>query len=95
MAVNASSGADSTIALKLTVNRSPATLAERLADVFLTTQFGLALLIASVVYYWRFHSGTVTFGSSSVHYIQAFILGFAAYAAVADLPKALVELALK
>jgi hypothetical protein len=64
--------------LKLTVNRSPASLAERLADIFLTTQFGLALLIASVVYYWRFHSGTVTFGAKSVHYVEAFILGFAA-----------------
>jgi hypothetical protein len=74
---------------------SPATAAERLADIFLTSQFGLALLIASIVYYWRFHSGTVTFGANSVHYVQAFALGFAAYAAVADLPKVLAELALR
>ena len=36
------------------VQRSPATAAERLADIFLTAQFGMALLIASVVYFWRY-----------------------------------------
>ena len=77
------------------VRPSPATAAERAADIFLSSQFWLALLIASVVYYWRFHSGTVTFGSNSVHYVLAFALGFAAYAAVADLPKALAEIVLK
>ena len=77
------------------VRPSPATAAERAADIFLSSQFWLALLIASVIYYWRFHSGTVTFGSSSVHYVLAFALGFAAYAAVADLPKALAEIVLK
>ena len=82
-------------ALKLTVNPSPASAAERLADIFLTSQFWLALLIASVVYFWRFHSGAMIFGSQALHYVQAFALGFAAYAAVADLPKALADLALK
>lgn len=77
------------------VRPSPATAAERAADIFLSAQFWLALLIASVVYYWRFHSGTITFGANSVHYVLAFALGFAAYAAVADLPKALAEIALR
>jgi hypothetical protein len=81
--------------LKLTVNPSPASPAERLADIFLTSQFWLALLIASVVYFWRFHSGALIFGSQALHYVQAFALGFAAYVAVADLPKALADLALK
>ena len=80
--------------LPLTVGPSPASFAERLADIFLTSQFGLALLIASVVYFWRFHATTVIFGSESLHYVQAFVLGLAAYAAVADLPKALEKLAL-
>ena len=82
-------------ALKVTVNASPASPAERLADIFLTSQFWLALLIASVVYFWRFHSGAVIFGSQALHYVQAFALGFAAYAAIADLPKALADLVLK
>ncbi len=82
-------------ALPVVVAPSPASLAERLADVFLTSQFALALLIASVVYYWRFHSGAVTFGAISLHYVQAFALGFVAYAAVADLPKAFADLILK
>lgn len=77
------------------IGPSPANAAKRAADFFLSSQFWLALLIASVVYYWRFQSGTVIFGSSGVHYVQAFALGFAAYAAVADLPKALAEFALK
>jgi hypothetical protein len=81
--------------LALAVKPSPANFAQRLADIFLTSQFALALLIASVVYFWRFHAGTVVFGSESLHYVQAFALGVAAYAAVADLPKALGELALK
>jgi hypothetical protein len=48
-----------------------------------------------VVYYWRFHAETMIFGSSNRHYVTAFALGFAAYAAVAELPKALAEFALK
>ena len=81
--------------LPLAVGPSPANFAQRLADIFLTSQFALALLIASVVYFWRFHASTVIFGSELIHYVQAFALGVAAYAAVADLPKALGELALK
>jgi hypothetical protein len=74
------------------VKSSPATRIQRAGDIFLNLQFALALLIASVVYFWRFHSGTVTFGAESVHYVQAFTLGFAAYAAVAVLPNVLAEL---
>jgi hypothetical protein len=81
--------------LPLAVAPSPANFAQRLADIFLTSQFALALLIASVVYFWRFHAGTVVFGSESLHYVQAFALGLAAYAAVADLPRALGEFALR
>lgn len=81
--------------LPLAVGPSPANFAQRLADIFLTSQFALALLIASVVYFWRFHAGTVVFGSESLHYVQAFALGVAVYAAVADLPKTLGEWVLK
>jgi hypothetical protein len=77
---------------KVFVRPSPATAAERLADMFLTAQFGLALLIASVVYFWRYHAGPRVFGTRGFDYVEAFALGFAAYAAVADLPKVLTEL---
>ena len=77
------------------VRPSPATAAERLADIFLTAQFGLALLIASVVYFWRYHAGSRVFGTRGFDYVEAFALGFAAYAAVADLPKVLAELPFK
>ena len=77
------------------IQRSPASTAERLADIFLTGQFGLALLIASVVYFWRYHAGPRVFGTSAFHYVEAFSLGFAAYAAVSDLPKLLAELPFK
>jgi hypothetical protein len=79
----------------LFVQQSPATTAERLADIFLTSQFGLALLIASVVYFWRYHAGPRVFGTSGFHYVEAFALGFAAYAAVSDMPKMLADLSFK
>jgi hypothetical protein len=63
--------------------------------MFPTTQFGLALLIASVVYFWRYHSGSRVFGMRSFDYVETFALGFAAYYAVAGLPKTLVELVTK
>lgn len=80
---------------ELSVHPSPATRAERLADIFLTGEFGLALLIAAVVYFWRYHAGSRVFGTRGYDYVEAFALGFAAYYAVADLPKALADLLLK
>jgi hypothetical protein len=77
------------------VRPSPATRAERLADMFLTAQFGLALLIAAVVYFWRYHAGSRVFGTRGFDYVEAFALGFVAYYAVADLPKTLAELLVK
>ena len=77
------------------VHPSPATTAERLADIFLTAQFGLALLIASVVYFWRYHAGPRVFGTRGFDYVEAFALGFAAYAAVTHLPKVLSDLPFK
>jgi hypothetical protein len=80
---------------ELFVRPSPATRAERLADMFLTAQFGLALMIAAVVYFWRYHAGSKVFGTRGFDYVEAFALGFAAYYAVADLPKTLAELLVK
>jgi hypothetical protein len=77
------------------VHPAPATTAERLADIFLTAQFGLALLIASVIYFWRYYAGPRVFGTRGFDYVEAFVLGFAAYAAVTDLPKVLSDLPFK
>jgi hypothetical protein len=63
---------------------TPATTAEPLADIFLTAQFRLALLIASVAYFWRYHAGA-RLRHPRFDYMEA--LGFAAHAAAADLPK--------
>jgi len=70
---------------------SPISRAERVTDDFLSLRFAIALAIALVVYYWRFHSKTMIFGARSVDYAEAFALGFAANAAVANLPDALAK----
>jgi hypothetical protein len=71
---------------------SPVSLAERLADDFLTLRFGFALLIALVVYYWRFQSRTAIFGAKSFDYVEAFALGFVANGAALKLPDVLEKL---
>jgi hypothetical protein len=65
---------------------SPVSRAQALADDFLNLRFAIALLIALVVYDWRYQSKTAIFGVSSFNYVEAFALGFAANAAVANLP---------
>jgi hypothetical protein len=72
---------------------SPVSDAERLADDFLTLRFGLALLIALVVYYWRYQNKTVIFGARSFDYVEAFALGFAANAAALKLPEVMAKFA--
>jgi hypothetical protein len=77
------------------IGPSPASAAERLADIFLTTEFALSLLIASVVYLWRYMAGSRVFGARGVDYMEAFAMGFIAYAAMASLPDALTKLLFK
>lgn len=77
------------------IEPSPASAAERLADTFLTTEFALSLLIASVVYLWRYMAGSRVFGARGVDYMEAFAMGFVAYAAVTNLPDAFTKLLLK
>jgi hypothetical protein len=71
---------------------SPISAARRLADEFLNLRFGLALLVALTIYYWRYHSKVTAFGARGYDYIEAFALGFAADAAVVHLPQALASL---
>lgn len=72
--------------LTLSIRPSAITAAEALSDTFLNARFALALLIAGVIYYWRFHTGRRVFGARSFDYVEAFALGFVVNAAVVDLP---------
>ncbi|MDR3436047.1 hypothetical protein [Telmatospirillum sp.] len=67
--------------------------AQSLADDFLNLRFAFALLIALVVYYWRYQTKTAIFGARSFDYVEAFALGFAANAALNTLPAVLVKMA--
>jgi hypothetical protein len=79
--------------LPLTIDPSPIGTARLLADSFLNIRFLVALLIASVIYYWRFQSSKRVFGARSFDYVEAFALGFVVNAAVVDLPASLAKLA--
>ena len=72
--------------LTLSIRPSAITAAEALSDTFLNARFALALLIAGVIYYWRFHTGKRVLGARSFDYVEAFALGFVVNAAVVDLP---------
>ena len=52
----------------LLIAPSPVSRAQRLADDFLNLRFATALLIALIVYYWRYHSKTAIFGARSIDY---------------------------
>ncbi|HEV2674505.1 MAG TPA: hypothetical protein VGV37_08185 [Aliidongia sp.] len=76
----------------LLIAPSPVSDAARLADDFLNLRFAIALLIALVVYHWRYHSRTAIFGARSFDYVEAFALGFAANVAVSKLPEILAKI---
>jgi hypothetical protein len=80
--------------LTFNIGVSPVSVARRLADAFLSIRFGLALLIALLVYFWQFWTNQKTFGSQSLDYVKAFVLGVVAEAAVSNLPEALGKLVL-
>jgi hypothetical protein len=72
---------------------SPLSGAQALADAFINLRFGLALLIALTVYYWRYNNRSSVFGARSYDYVEAFALGFAADAAVSNFPTVLKSFA--
>lgn len=75
----------------LAIGPAPDASARALADRFLSARFALALLIALVAYYWRFHARPIVFGARGYDYVEAFALGFAVNAAVAELPAAIAK----
>jgi hypothetical protein len=80
--------------LTFDIGVSPVSAARKLADAFLSIRFGLALLIALLVYFWQFRTNQKTFGSQSLDYVKAFVLGVVAEAAVSNLPEAFGKLVL-
>ncbi len=77
----------------LLLGPSPVTSAQALADAFLNARFALALLVASVVYYWRFNSGKKALGEKSFDYVEAFAVGFAVSLAITELPEKIAAFA--
>jgi hypothetical protein len=77
----------------LLLGPSPITGAQALADAFLNARFALALLVASVVYYWRFNSGKKALGEKSFDYVEAFAVGFAVSLAITELPEKIAAFA--
>ena len=74
-----------------TIAPSPVSVVRQLADNFFNARFGLALLIASLLYFWRYHSSKTVFGANPYDYAQAFALGFVVSVAVNELPKRLAD----
>lgn len=70
----------------------PDSRARLLADRFFSARFALALIVALVIYSWRFQARDRVFGARGFDYAEAFILGFAVNAAIADLPGILAKL---
>jgi hypothetical protein len=78
-------------AQQVSVSPSPISKARQLADTFFNARFGLALLIAGLLYFWRYYATKSVFGANALDYAQAFALGFAVSLAVNDLPQKIAE----
>jgi len=75
----------------MSISPSPISLARLVADWLFNVRFGLALLIAGLLYFWRYFSMSHVFGANRFDYAQAFALGFAVSFAVEQLPKGLAD----
>lgn len=75
----------------LTISPSPISAARHLADIFVNARFGLALLIAALLYFWRYYAAKPVFGANAFDYAQAFALGFVVSLAVNELPQKLTD----
>jgi hypothetical protein len=76
---------------QLRISPSPISLARQLEDTFFNARFALSLLIAGLLYFWRYHSSKAVFGANPFDYAQAFALGFAVSLALNELPQKLAE----
>ena len=76
---------------QLRIAPSPISLARQLEDTFFNARFALSLLIAGLLYFWRYYSSKAVFGANGLDYAQAFALGFAVSLAINELPQRLAE----
>lgn len=76
----------------LSILRSPISAARELSETFFNARFGLALLVAGLLYFWRFQAKKVVFGAAAFDYAEAFALGFAVSLAINHLPEKLAKL---
>ena len=77
--------------LSLSISPSPISAARHLANIFFNVRFGLALLIAGLLYFWRYHARKAVFGANAFDYAEAFALGFTVSLAINELPQKLAE----
>jgi hypothetical protein len=75
----------------LEIAPSPVSGARQIADLFFNVRFAFALVIASLLYYWRYYTTKSVFGANSFDYGQAFALGFVVSLAINDLPQKLAQ----
>ena len=75
----------------LWIGSSPISAARQLSETFFNARFGLALLVAGLLYFWRFHAKKVVFGANAFDYAEAFALGFAVSLAINSLPEKLAK----
>ena len=75
----------------LWIGSSPISAARQLSETFFNVRFGLALLVAGLLYFWRFHAKKVVFGANAFDYAEAFALGFAVSLAINSLPEKLAK----
>lgn len=94
-AVGATPAAQRTIGMSqnesVSIVRSPISAARELSETFFNARFGLALLVAGLLYFWRFHAKKIVFGANGFDYAEAFALGFAVSLAINNLPEKLAK----
>ena len=95
-AAGATPAAEKTIGMSqnesVSILRSPISAARELSETFFNARFGLALLVAGLLYFWRFHAKKIVFGANAFDYAEAFALGFAVSLAINNLPEKLAKL---
>lgn len=76
---------------QFSISPSPISAARQISDIFFNARFGLALLIAGLLYFWRYQARKAVFGANAFDYAEAFTLGFAVSLAIDSLPQKLAE----
>lgn len=76
---------------RFSISPSPISKARQFADIYFSARFGLALIIAGLLYFWRYYATKTVFGANPFDYAQSFAFGFAVSLAINKLPQKLAE----